>query len=477
MTRSLNIRNSLWSIFDVTVYPILFFAFTPYFIDRLGEEEYGVWMIANSGVIFSMLLIKPSQQVSTMYVANYLDKGIGEVRQLLHTIWGATIVICTCLTAASGALSLTINKLNLELFSYDRLPELIVSVSVFAFFRLFSEVLIGGLHGFQRHDRAAQVNFCIRIANLSACLIMMHKGIPIYMQFYVWSIIQAIGLIFFFRFFKKEGVGFGIRMKKSNLLAVHNYAKHSLLQNLISIAYFQVDRFIVAYNFGAASAGYYSIVSTIFNQMHRAFEAAISWFFPKMAGYKNDPEKIKKFFLSIRAFSIVFGTLALFAFFYLESTLMIKWLGQKTYDALSPLLPYFILLEFSYLFSISGNLFMLGRNEMRLNTKLEWTYKSLVIGAMFIGAYFGNAPEHVVLSMAIVMAIGMIIYSYVFYRRRDWGSPIFEAGAFLLFIGAIAICITAENIVLHITTLMVSLCLVYFKYFKNHFNKRLLIDG
>jgi len=40
--------NSAWNIADVIVLPFLMLLFTPFFIRKLGTDQYGIWMFVNS---------------------------------------------------------------------------------------------------------------------------------------------------------------------------------------------------------------------------------------------------------------------------------------------------------------------------------------------------------------------------------------------------------------------------------------------
>ncbi len=42
------LKNTLWSSIELGLYPILMIAATPLFINRLGAELYGIWMLVNS---------------------------------------------------------------------------------------------------------------------------------------------------------------------------------------------------------------------------------------------------------------------------------------------------------------------------------------------------------------------------------------------------------------------------------------------
>src|SRR3954469_12927835 len=42
------IKNSVWTFLEFTLYPVLMIVATPFFIGKLGIEQYGLWMLVNT---------------------------------------------------------------------------------------------------------------------------------------------------------------------------------------------------------------------------------------------------------------------------------------------------------------------------------------------------------------------------------------------------------------------------------------------
>ena len=67
---STNVRNSGWNLANILFYPAAFLAMTPFFIDRLGEDIFGEWMLINSYVYIGVHIIGFGLPVSiTAHVA------------------------------------------------------------------------------------------------------------------------------------------------------------------------------------------------------------------------------------------------------------------------------------------------------------------------------------------------------------------------------------------------------------------------
>ena len=41
-------KNSAWNMADIMLLPFLMLLFTPFFINKIGADQYGIWMFVNS---------------------------------------------------------------------------------------------------------------------------------------------------------------------------------------------------------------------------------------------------------------------------------------------------------------------------------------------------------------------------------------------------------------------------------------------
>lgn len=69
MAKSSSLKNALFSIGDTLLLPLIMILATPLFIDKLGMEQYGVWMFINSLVIaFSFINIRWCRYCYKIYI-------------------------------------------------------------------------------------------------------------------------------------------------------------------------------------------------------------------------------------------------------------------------------------------------------------------------------------------------------------------------------------------------------------------------
>ncbi|PIQ26158.1 MAG: hypothetical protein COW63_17905, partial [Bacteroidetes bacterium CG18_big_fil_WC_8_21_14_2_50_41_14] len=117
-----NIKNSSWNLANILLYPIAFLALTPFFINKLGEVDFGIWMLVNSYVYIAVNIISFGLGNSiTAYVAEALGKGsnvklqayVNSSTKLIGWISMATILI-TILWSLLNLSGIEIFKDNLD---------------------------------------------------------------------------------------------------------------------------------------------------------------------------------------------------------------------------------------------------------------------------------------------------------------------------------------------------------------------------
>ena len=70
-----NIKNSTWNLANIIVYPVVFLALTPFFIDQLGEDDFGIWMLLNSYVYIAVHIVSFGMGNSiTAHIAEAMGK-------------------------------------------------------------------------------------------------------------------------------------------------------------------------------------------------------------------------------------------------------------------------------------------------------------------------------------------------------------------------------------------------------------------
>ncbi|MGL6323827.1 hypothetical protein ACSZML_12380 [Aeromonas rivipollensis] len=83
MTKGSSLKNSLFSVGDTLLLPFIMIVATPLFIDKLGVEQYGVWMFINSLVIALSFINIGGADTVIKYVSQYNKTGdVVKIRQV-----------------------------------------------------------------------------------------------------------------------------------------------------------------------------------------------------------------------------------------------------------------------------------------------------------------------------------------------------------------------------------------------------------
>ncbi len=110
---SKNLKNSVWSIIDVLLYPTIYILFTPYFVQHLGVETYGIWMLINTLIvlmqIFNFGLGVNTQRSVAIALGN---KNVSLVPKIVSTNLTTTLVISLICVILAVGFALMQNQFN-----------------------------------------------------------------------------------------------------------------------------------------------------------------------------------------------------------------------------------------------------------------------------------------------------------------------------------------------------------------------------
>src|ERR1035437_4892595 len=104
--KSKNISNAAWSSIEAIIYPALMLVATPIFIQRLGVELYGIWMLVNTIVASIGILNVGLGDATIKFVTKYLalkDKNgvikIISATYSLYCVLGFLVIVIAYITA------------------------------------------------------------------------------------------------------------------------------------------------------------------------------------------------------------------------------------------------------------------------------------------------------------------------------------------------------------------------------------------
>ncbi|MCX6304216.1 MAG: oligosaccharide flippase family protein [Bacteroidetes bacterium] len=415
---SQNLRNSGWSIINILLYPIAFMALTPVFINRMGELQFGIWMLVNSYVFIAVNIISFGFSNSiTAHVAEALGKNdrvklfayVNSSTRILATFALATVSLAMLAFLVLVALPATgLFKVG-DIFSYPGLDMVLVVATLLISVKFHELLYQSVFKGFERFDLSGKYNILNKFLVLGLQLVLVLKGQGLLVIFLgslgINSAIVAIQGFVMHRIL--PGYRFRLHKNPAESKDLFIFGFWTWIQTIISVAAYQVDRFIVAIALGPIVAGYYILASTIANHMHMAFGAMASWLFPKVARQKENSPGTLIYFHTLRGFTVGVSLLAILVVSLVYKPFFTLWLGADKFAKIGPFFALFLMYETMLILSIVPQFYLNGIKMLRFITFLELMYKAGILAGMFIAFSLVPTGESLLLGQIIALVILM----------------------------------------------------------------------
>jgi len=416
---STNVSNSSWNLANILFYPAAFLAATPFFINRLGENVFGEWMLINSYVYIAVHLVGFGLPISiTAHVAEAIGHG---KRNKLHAYINAASRLLgrmTALTILFGILLFVAWRLDLAFFN-DYIWKVLI-MATFLISVKFPELLYQNIFkGQEYYNKAAIFNMLNRFITLGAQVVLVMKGYSLLAIFTSNLVISFLMLIpqAFLIYRKLPGYRPYLFRSLPEKKELYQYGFWTWLQTIIALVAFQLDRFLVAYFLGTATVTYYVLASTIVNHLHMAFEAVVSWLLPKVSRLKAATMDTRSYFITIRAFSVGFSLLVIIGLYAINQPLFTLWLGPDKYSKMIVFFKLFLVFEAFLILSIVPKFYLNAIKSLTFITLLELMYKSAIVVGMVILFYFIRTAESLIYGQIIALIIFMPV-EYFFVNKR-----------------------------------------------------------
>ncbi len=416
---STNVRNSSWNLANILLYPVAFLAVTPFFINRMGENVFGEWMLVNSYVYIAVHLVGFGLPASiTAHVAEAIGKG--DDRKLFAYINASSRLLLrmVLLTVAFGFFLLTAWLLGIGIFD-DRIWKALI-VATFLIAIRFPELLYQGIFKGQEHyHKAAIFNMLNRFITLGAQVVMVWKGYSLPAIFGAALVTSFLSLIpqAFIIYRGLRGYSPILFRSLPEKHELYHFGFWTWIQTIIAIAAYQLDRFLVAFFLGTATVTYYVLASTIANHLHMAFEAMVSWLLPRVSRMQAATRDTRPYFSTTRAFSIGFPLLVLSTLYFVSEPLFTLWLGEDKYLKMVDFFRLFLVFEAFLILSVVPKYYLNAIRSLHFITLLELMYKSAIIVGMIACFYFYRSAGSLIWGQIIALIIFMPV-EYMLINNR-----------------------------------------------------------
>ena len=391
--------------------PISFLILTPIFINYLGLEKYGVWILIFSLSNFLRISTFGIDTSITHFVAknsSYKKKKIfiNNNFLILFFLFGLAFFFLFFLIQISNHIPFFKNNDN-----YEIIKNSITFAIIFTFINIYQNNLYSIMNGLEKFNVSFFLTLISKIIILILQIFLLISGFQIKEILLFSSIILLfitiletfyINLYYinFFNFFFKK-----IDLKISKI--IFDYTKYISISSVISILNSNVDKLFVTHILGLKNLVYYSISYSIFQLIHTLYGSFFKWMIPKIS--KFNKLNMKVFFNKLNLVIIILAILSLLIIKLISPLILSLWLDKNYNVILISYIDLFLIINFIFVLSIPINNFLIS---LELTKNLYYFNLINFILFAFFMIILGNIFDVYGIIIARLAMIFALIYGY-----------------------------------------------------------------
>jgi O-antigen/teichoic acid export membrane protein len=364
-----HLRNPFWAMLEYGWYPLLLFASTPWFLHRLGTQQYGHWMLLSATVNFGGILNAGTGAATIKSVS----AGLGRMHQSMVTETTRRSLALALL--GGGILALLV----LAIFWFggnaflDRMGDqsLVRTTGVAAAALLWVEqldnVFSSSLKGAEHFGLAARIEMTSKTVQiLAAALILI--PIPNLRGLYTALLVVALFRLTAKAITTKLTLHLtSLRPTLSGVSEIFHFAKWGWLQGIGGTLFSVADRMLVGSLLGANSLTYYSIASQLTMQIHATAAAGLSVIFPRVSRQLegNAPFSLRRIASLAMAANFLMSSVLAGILIVFGHRLLNLWIGESSATHVLVVLPWLTIAYWLLAINVVPYYLLLGMGKMR----------------------------------------------------------------------------------------------------------------
>ncbi len=414
-------KNSSWLLADVIAYPLIMIVATPFFINNLGPEQYGFWMLINVIVQLMNALSFGVGESTIKATSNYNAQ---QNVNLLNQSFNYNLALSILLMLLASGIGFVLAGLVKHYHLFSIAPTIkhqaytaIILCAVSAGLKFIEQVFLSLFKGLQRFDVSSRLNMLSRVSVLLAAIVVVYCGNGFLEIIIITIVVNVVNLII-------QSI---VVLKYTDVkikLPEFKHHKHELMfknnvwfwiQSVIGLFGFLGDRLIIGEFANLETVGYYSIATMIGSQIHNVLLAFGSFIFPKVtANNALNKNTIDIYYLS-RFFIAGTGWFVILFLLFFGEYLFRWWLGSEVFmKSYLYINLYLVYIAVVLLITVPFH-FINGSNHVKLNALFEIVLRSMHLVSMYI-AYQYYAIEGLLWALILVTLINVPFQYYLFNK-------------------------------------------------------------
>jgi O-antigen/teichoic acid export membrane protein len=429
-----SLNNAFWNSADYIVLPVLWLLSAPFFVGKLGADQFGIWMLANSIIGFSGIMGLGLTGATVKYVAKY--RAIEDINGVRRIFCSTFILYSFFGVLSGGGLFLSASFFVKHVFTVDvHCQKLAIDVfriaSIGISVRLFDDIFTSLLQGFERYDLAARVSIPINIITILVNIVLVHAGLGI--QAILIASIGVIGISSLLKaYICNELSPLQWQVTKDSFKEIAGFGVYNWLQTIGSVLFSQADKLIIASLIGTTALTYYTVCLQLVQQIHTFPAKAFAFLFPfaSKAYESGDMVKMRTIYIQSLHFVTVLAIAVGLPIFLFANQILTLWMGAEFASNATGVLSILVISSVLLATSVVPSYYLNGSGFFRQNTVFALSSGIVVVLAtLILIPWFGVIGA--ALGRLMVTPVGVISRSIVHYKvlqDRRW-----YAGILILF--------------------------------------------
>lgn len=413
--------GAILAYINLAISCIIPLGYTPIMLEILGQEEYGLYSLANSVISYLGLLTFGMGMTVMRYITKYRaenDKdGLNRVMGLFTTIYvlfAALACVVGCILAfgtktffASGLNTTEIQKLKVLILLMTVSTAVSFPVSVFA-----SAIL-----SFEKYIFRRSIEILGTIVTPLLNLVVLYAGYGSIGMAFVGTLLQIVYAPIYFVYCRKR---LGIRLKFGKvpfpfLKEILGFSAVVFISSIADLLFWSTDKVLIGAILGAASVGIYNIGGVFTSMLQNMASAISNVFFPRvttMVIQKASPKELSEILIRIGRVQYLLVSLILSGYIVFGIPFIHFWSGDEYRDAFFVALVTIIPLSIPLIQSIAYNIIIAQKKHQFRSIMYIVIAVLNVISTYVVLPYYGIIGAAVCTGISYLLGNGIAMNIY-----------------------------------------------------------------
>lgn len=386
------IKNSVWTLLELTLYPLLMIVATPVFIKKLGIEHYGLWMLVSTITLGINVLNIGIGDTNIRLISRYrAENNFERIKRVFNYNFSLSLFLCfTAVLFGIAFYNFNFISIFYKTENYWFANTVLLLACLSSGIKFIEIAILSVFKAFERFDINSKLVLLSKNSTMVINLIMVFLNYDLIAIFTVSVVVNftniIVQLVVLHRY-ERRIVGFPSFIFFREKLDYLNYNFWYWLQSVVALFGFLADKLVVAYFTDIKTLGYYSIASLIGIQIHNFFLAFGSFIFPRVSFKLAANKDVAQIYFLSRAIVALLGW-SLIGFLILFGDFIFQlWLGAETFSNSIYFIKLYLVFEAGMLLIIVPFYFINGTQHIKLNSLFEVVIRSTHFLSMLAGYY------------------------------------------------------------------------------------------